>query len=87
MPDAFRGHESGLTSPAQDAEAVTPSDAAPLAQVARGLYVGSAGALRVRMLSGVDVTFAAVPAGTLLPLRASHVLATGTTAGDIVALR
>jgi hypothetical protein len=87
MSDEFRGRESGLTSPAQDAEAVTPSDATALPRVARGIYVGSTGNLRVRMVSGTDVTFAAVPAGTLLPLRATHVLATGTTAGGIVALR
>ncbi len=87
MSDDFSGRESGLTSPAQDAEAVTPSDAAALPRAARALYVGSAGNLRLRMLSGVDVTFTAVPAGTLLPLRATHVLATGTTAGSIVALR
>jgi hypothetical protein len=87
MTDDFRGRDSGLTSPAQDAEAVTPSDAVPLARFTRGLWVGSAGALRLRMLSGAEVTFPGVPAGTLLPLRATHVLASGTTAGGIVALR
>jgi hypothetical protein len=87
MPDDFAGQQPGLDSPAASAEAVVPSDAAPLAAPARALYVGSAGSLRVVMLAGQTVSFAGVQAGMVYPLRVTQVLATGTTAGGIVALR
>ena len=38
------------------------------------------------MQGGAEVTLAAVPAGALLPLRVSRVLASGTTATALVAL-
>jgi hypothetical protein len=87
MPDDFANQETGLTSPAQDAGAVTPSDTVPLPRATRGVYLGTGGDLRVKMVSGTVVTFAAVPAGTFLPLRTQQIYATGTTAGNIVGLR
>lgn len=86
MNDDFASHQPGLTSPAEAAFAVTPADASALPGTTRALYVGSPGALRVTMLSGDIVTFAAVQAGALYPLRVTRVWATGTTAGDIVGL-
>jgi hypothetical protein len=76
----------GMTSPANDAAAVTPSDTAPLVYVSRALYVGGAGNLVVTMQGGGNVTFTGVPAGTVLPIRCSHVLSTSTTATSIVNL-
>ena len=87
MPDDFRLQATGLTSPAQAAAAVTPSDATALEPPARGLYVGQGGNLRVRMIAGQTVTFVAVQGGSILPLRVDQVLATGTTAQSIIALR
>ena len=76
-----------LASPAARAVAVTPSDGTALTLVSRGIYVGSAGNLAVTMKAGGnDVTFVGVAAGSLLPLRVTHVLSTGTTASDIVAV-
>lgn len=66
--------------------AVTPHDTNPLAANSRGIYVGATGDLRVRSISGDVVTFVAVPAGLLLPIRCDRVLASGTTASSIVAL-
>lgn len=86
MTDLFKHHGRGLSSPAENARAVTPSDAADLEAAPRALYVGQAGDLRIRMLGGETVTLGAVPAGALLPVRAARVYATGTTAGRIVAL-
>ena len=68
-----------------DGASVTPSDNMVMRQT-RGLYIGSTGDLVVRMLAGTTLVFAAVPAGALLPLRVDMVKATGTTAGNIVAL-
>jgi hypothetical protein len=76
----------GMTSPANDAAAVTPSDTAPLVYVSRALYVGGAGNLVVTMQGGGNVTFTGVPAGTVLPIRVTHVLSTSTTATSIVNL-
>jgi hypothetical protein len=87
MADDFASHASHLTAPARDGEAVTPSDSVPLARASRGLYVGSAGNLRVTMVSGAVVTFTGVAAGSYYPLRVTQVMATGTTAGSLVALR
>lgn len=79
-----------ISSPAARAAVVTPSTSA-LALVAaegatRGLYVGGAGNVEVIMLAGNTVIFSAVPVGTILPIRVTHVLAANTTATLIVAL-
>lgn len=85
MSDEFEQYRVGLASPAVDALAVTP-DADPLPFVTRGLWVGGDGNLTVTMASGNDVVIENVLAGSLLPLRVSHVLA-ATTASAIVALQ
>jgi hypothetical protein len=69
---------------AAEAFAVTPSDT--VARPARALYVGTGGNVSVVMAGGQTVTFANVPAGMLLPIEVGRVLATGTTASNIVAL-
>lgn len=75
------------SGPARNAETVTPSDTLDLPDVTRGLYVGGSGDVKVNMAdTGAAVVFVLVPAGTLLPVRVSRVLATGTTATDMVAL-
>ena len=86
MTDTFQRHSRGLTSPPEQAMAVVPADGTDLACVTRAVYVGGAGDLRVRMQGGAEVTLAAVPAGALLPLRVTRVLAAGTSATSIVAL-
>lgn len=74
------------SAPASNAAAVTPSDSTDLTDVTRWVFVGGTGNLVVIMADGTTVTFTAVPAGTLLPIRISQVKATGTTATEIVAL-
>lgn len=85
MADEFASNASALDSPARSAAAVTPGTS-PLSTVARGLYVGSSGNVTVTMAGGGDVLFVGIAGGTILPVRVSHVLATGTTASSIVAL-
>lgn len=67
--------------------AITPSDATILPDGIRGVWVGGAGNLAV-IMSGdtTPVTLAGVPAGTLLPIQISKVMATNTTATAITAL-
>jgi len=86
MPDRFSSNIPSLTSPATHGFPVTPNDTLDLAEVTRAIYVGSGGTLALRLLSGQTVTLAGVAAGSILPLRADRVLATGTTAGSIVGL-
>ena len=68
-----------------DGFAVTPDNDTDLVQLPQALWIGGTGNIAVTLPSG-NVSLLAVPAGTLLPVRASRVLATGTTATSIVAL-
>lgn len=61
----------------EDAASVTPSDSTVFDSSI--LYVGSTGNVKVTTAQGSDVTFTAVPAGTILPVRVKKVFATGTT--------
>lgn len=70
----------------EGAAAVTPSDTIELGPC-KALYIGGAGNVSVWMPGRESpVTFFAVPVGTVLPVSARRVLATGTTATNIVAL-
>lgn len=84
--DPFKDYSDSLTSPIRSAQSVTPDDAADLSVLPRALYVGAAGDLHLTMAGGQDVTFAGVPAGTLLPVRAARVWATGTAVSAILAM-
>lgn len=68
------------------AAAVTPHDVNELAYYSKAIYVGGAGTLKVTTVGGETVTFAAVPAGTTIPLRVKVVFDNGTNATSIVAL-
>ena len=75
------------SGPARRAVGVTPSDTVDLSAYAKALYVGAAGNVRVLTVGGEDteaVTFANHPVGWL-PVQVRRVLATGTTATQIVA--
>ena len=67
------------------AAAVTPSDATILSGV-RGLYVGVSGDVAVVTADkAASVIFKSAPVG-ILPIEATKVLATGTTATNILSL-
>lgn len=86
MTDTFDGHATSLISPAAGAFAITPSDTENLSRSGRALYIGSAGHVTLVTVSGQTVRFANAGDGSILPVRAQRVLATGTTARDIVGL-
>jgi len=87
MADPSASITSGLSSPARNGLAVTPSDTVDLTTVARGLYVGGAGDVIVNMAGGqTSQKFASVAAGTILPIVVTRVISTNTTATNIVAL-
>ena len=82
MSGAYRSAAS--TAPAFDARYITPSDVTEIPGT-RSIYIGSGGALTVRMVSGQQVTFSGVPSGSLLPIQVDKVLA-ATTASQLLAL-
>lgn len=68
------------------AKAITPSDADTYERPV-GVYVGGAGSVVVSPAGGqADVTFASVPAGSVLPVLVRAVKATGTTATGLIAV-
>lgn len=74
-----------------DAVAITPSDTQPITDAAGNavqpiLYIGGAGNVAVKTALGTSITFTAVPAGTVIPVMVSQVMATGTTATGIVGI-
>lgn len=78
---------SALAAPAIKSANVTPNNDADLSFVTRAIYVGGAGNVAVLLQDDSSaVSFVAVPAGTVLPIRAKRIRATGTTATNIVAL-
>lgn len=54
--------------------------------VTRSIYVGGTGNITCIMDKGQTVLFSSIPAGTILPIAASQVMSTGTTATLMVAL-
>lgn len=87
MTDPFSFVADQVSAPATRATAVTPHDSNPLADIPKALFIGTGGTLVVRGVRDTsDATFVNVASGSILPLRTSHVRATGTTAADIVAL-
>ena len=86
MPDRFQNSSPSLSGPAVHAFAIAPSDTVALTETTRAVYVGGAGSIAAIMASGASASFAAVPSGTVLPVRLTKVMATGTSASDIVGL-
>ena len=75
-------------SPAVKAHAVTPTDNTDLTWgPCRALYIGTAGNVAVVLDNDtVAVTFVGCYAGQILPVMAKYVMATNTTASNIIAL-
>ncbi len=76
---------------AHNAVAITPSDSATITLNGRDtrgcvIYCGVTGDIAVITTGGESVTFKNVPQGMVLPVQVTKVLATGTTATDLVSL-
>lgn len=81
--DDFQTFSLGMESPILSAVAITPSDSVDLARLTRALYVGVAGDVRVTLKDDSVVTFRNMAAGWH-PIRVARVMATSTTATNIV---
>lgn len=86
MTDKFQHRAAGSTSPSTHGFAITPDDNAALPQTIRAIYVGTAGNITMTLAEDAELVFANIPAGTILPIRAKSVSATGTTASDLIGL-
>lgn len=84
MAPALFNANNSIMGPYANAAAVTPNDSTDLTFRTRALYVGVTGNIVVS-IGGSNVTFSNVPVGYHL-LVVDRVLATGTTATNIVAL-
>ena len=85
--DKFRYNSDSATNPARSVQSVIMSDEQELLLVPKALFVGSGGDIALRCLEDTEATVLKnVAAGSILPVRAIQIYATGTTAGDIVAL-
>ena len=73
------------TSPANSLFSITPNDSTDLPALARQIYVGTGGNVAVKDSEGNTVTHKNVPSGCYLaPFFVVRVLATGTTATDLI---
>ncbi|MCX7257999.1 MAG: hypothetical protein NTZ64_15130 [Polaromonas sp.] len=85
MPvDLLSGYSDAPTAPARRLLDVTPADGVDLPFVSKWLFVGGAGTISLLAAGDTVPVTLSVGAGTLLPVRAAQVLATGTTASAIV---
>lgn len=74
------------SNPAMDGIAITPNDGADLAQEVRAIYCGVAGDIKIDTPEGTALTFVGVQAGSVLPIHADKVYATGTDATNLIGL-
>jgi hypothetical protein len=86
MSEKYSDRAGSIVAPARHAFAATPSDVTDLSEETRAIYVGGSGDLSVVMVSGAEAMFAGVVAGTVLPVRAIRIKATGTTATQLLGL-
>ena len=85
MADRYVGSGDDLLSPASRVAVVTPSDAVDLPIASKRLWIGGAGNVTLVTVGGDTVEYPSVPAGTYLQVRAARVMATGTSATNILA--
>lgn len=74
------------STPAQHAFSITPANSTDLTHATRAIWVGGAGNLNVTTVGGETVLFSGIAAGTLLPIAATQVQSSSTTATLIVGL-
>jgi hypothetical protein len=75
-----------VSGPATKIADVTLHDSTPLNPPSAALFVGTGGDVKVTAVDGGTSTFKNVASGTVLPVAATVVFSTGTTASNIVAL-
>jgi hypothetical protein len=84
---AHSHNDINAISPARNGAAITPNDSTDLTYVTKSLFIGVGGNVTIdHVYSGTSILYANVPSGTILPVQATRVYATGTTATSIVGM-
>lgn len=83
--EVFTGRLPERSQPAFDFFTIAPSDADKIAYC-RALFVGGGGDVTIKNLNGELVTFKNLPNAFVLPVMFDCVMATNTTATDLVGL-
>ena len=79
-------HDLDQTQSTRFAFAVTPNDSVNLDRQTRGVYIGTAGTIRVLHVDATAVTdYPVTVAGFIYPWAVKRIYATGTTAAGIIA--
>ncbi|VAW02218.1 hypothetical protein MNBD_ALPHA04-673 [hydrothermal vent metagenome] len=86
MNDPLSQYNDALSSPARRAFMIVPDDVQELVQLPKCICVGGAGDIILRAVDSSEDVTVTVQSGQLIPVRASHVRAAGTTATGLVAL-
>ena len=87
MADRFGSYSDSVTSPGTRATPVVPSDSQDQAVIGKALYIGAGGTLVMRGVGDAEPrTWKNIPDGALLPFRAVRILASGTTATDMLVI-
>lgn len=76
----IRTHSSGQPF------AITPDDDNDLERNVRGVYIGGAGNLTVMKEDGTTETFVTPLVGTVVPVQTKRVMASGTTASNLMGM-
>ena len=85
MADTFEEYSDSMESPAKNAASVTPDNGVDLSFASRALLCEVGGIVTVDMVgAGTNIAIPVV-AGQPMPIRATRVYATGTTATGIIA--
>ncbi len=84
MADQFSNYSAGIVAPAMGGAIVVLDTA--FTYPSRGIWVGGAGNVSALLSNGDTVILIGVLAGTLLPLRATKITTSGTSATNMVAL-
>ena len=87
LKDRFEESANSLISPAEDCFVIVPGDGVELTQATKAIFIGVAGDVAlIPLRGGAAITFRNLPSGSILDVRARAVMATGTTATDLVGL-
>jgi hypothetical protein len=88
--DDFAFARKSVDAPARFLRAIVPSDTVDLADVPKSIYVGTGGNITLigsdAGASATGILIKNVPSGTVLPCSPRRILATGTTATDLLAM-
>ncbi len=84
--DRLAGVRLSASDPAVGAVAFTGTADVDLPTVARGVYISTAGDLKVDMFDGTTVTFSNLLAGVVYPFAFKKIYDTGTTAAGVYLL-